>query len=107
MRVEIHHYHHYDEAELHSINRKLEAIMATLDQVLSDVTDESTQIDGLATLISGLRQQVADAVKNAGIPPDVQAKIDQVFAQAEANKAKIANALAANNAPDPQPTQPA
>ena len=103
MRIEVHHYHHYDEAELHSINRKLEAIMATIDQVLADVTDESTALDSIATLISGLRQQVADAVKNAGIPPDVQAKIDQVFAVAEQNKTKVAAALAANIAPDPQP----
>lgn len=77
--------------------------MATIDQVLADVTDESTQIDGLSTLISGLRQQVADAVKNAGIPADVQAKIDQVFAVAEQNKAKVSAALTANIAPDPHP----
>lgn len=71
--------------------------MVSLDQILSDVTDESTQIDSLSTLITGLRKQVADALASAGtIPPDVQAKVDAIFTQAESNKAKIATALGAN-----------
>lgn len=73
--------------------------MATLDQVAQDMTDESTQIDGLSTLMAGLRQQVADALAGTTLPPSVQAKVDAVFAQAEANKAKLATALNANTPP--------
>jgi hypothetical protein len=98
-----HHYHHIDPESLgllRAINRKLdttlanqEKIMASLDDVLKDVTDESTQLDGLSTLMAGLRQQVADALAGTTLPPAVQAKVDAVFAQAETNKGKIATAL--------------
>lgn len=68
----------------------------TLDQILQDVTDESTVIDSISTLIDGLRQQLADALSGTTLPPAVQAKIDAVFAQAETNKTKLANALVVN-----------
>jgi altronate dehydratase len=71
-------------------------IMATLDQVLQDVTDESTVIDSISTLVTGLKQQVADALSGATLPPAVQAKVDAVFAQAETNKAKLAAAVTTN-----------
>lgn len=70
-----------------------EKSMATLDEILSDVTDETSMIDGLGTMIAGLRQQVADAVAKTGLSTDDQAKIDAIFAAAEANKARIATAL--------------
>jgi len=75
---------------------KLEAIVATLDQVLTDVTDESTRLDSISTLIAGLKQQVADALSGATLSPAVQAKIDQVFQAAETNKGKIDTALNTN-----------
>lgn len=81
---------------LNHIIQNQEKIMATLDQVLQDVTDESTAIDGISTLISGLKQQLADALAGTTLPAPVQAKVDAIFAQAETNKGKIATALAAN-----------
>lgn len=99
---------------LREMNRKLseilsnqETMMATLDQILQDVTDESTAIDSISTLIAGLKQQLADALANTSLPPDVQAKIDAVFSAAESNKAKLAAALAANTlAAPPAPPAP-
>lgn len=70
--------------------------MATLDQVLEDVTAETTQLDSISALIAGLRQQIADALAGVTLPPAVQQKVDAIFAQAETNKAKIATALDAN-----------
>ena len=67
--------------------------MATIDQVLADVTDEGSRLDSLSTLISGLKQQLTDALSGLIIPADVQTKIDAVFAAAEDNKAKIDAAL--------------
>lgn len=67
--------------------------MATLDQVLQDVNDESDELDKLSALIAGLKQQLADALAGVTLPAGVQAKIDAVFAGAEANKAKINTAL--------------
>lgn len=75
--------------------------MITLDQVLQDVTDESGAIDSISTLIAGLRQQVADALSGATLPPATQAKVDAIFAAAETNKSKIAAALGANTEPPP------
>lgn len=80
-------------------NDLMENIMATLDQVLADVTNETTQLDGIATLIQGLQDQVK-AVPS--LTPDQQAAIDKIFAAAETNKQKIATALA-SNAPAPTP----
>jgi hypothetical protein len=73
-----------------------EKIMENLSDVLKDMTDESTLIDGVSTLISGLEQQLKDALAGATLPPATQQQVDAVFAQAEANKAKLAAALAAN-----------
>jgi hypothetical protein len=109
MRFDIH--HHYDTVLLERIVDLLgtvitqqESIMATLDQVLADVTDESTAIDGISALLAGLKQQLADALAGTTLPPPIQAKVDAIFAQAETNKAKIADALAANTPPPAPPT---
>ena len=67
--------------------------MATIDDVLADVTAETTQISGLSTLISGLQTQLAAALAGTTIPAAVQAKIDAVFAAAESNKAALVAAL--------------
>ena len=69
-----------------------EKIMASLDDVLADVTAETTAIDSVSTMIQGLRDQIA----NAGLSAADQAKVDAIFATAEANKQKISAALAAN-----------
>jgi len=75
--------------------------MATLDQITQDMADETTAIDGLSTFIAGLKQQLADALAGATLNPATQAKVDAIFAAAEANKAKLAAALAANVPPAP------
>jgi len=84
-----------------------EIIMATLDQIIADVSDESTQIDGLSTLTAGLKQQVADALAGTTLPAAVQAKVDAVFAGVEANKAKVVTAINTNTAAQAVPVVPA
>lgn len=73
--------------------------MATLDEVLASVADESTKIDSLSTFIAGLKQQIADALAGVTLPPAVQAKVDAVFEGVEANKAKVVTAMDANVPP--------
>lgn len=73
--------------------------MATLDEVLASVADESTKIDSLSTFIAGLKQQIADALAGVTLPPAVQAKVDAVFTAVEANKAKVVTAMDANVPP--------
>lgn len=77
--------------------------MATLDQVLADVAEESTQIDSLSAFVAGLKQQIADALAGTTLPPAVQAKVDAVFAGVEANKGKVVAAMAENVPPPPPP----
>lgn len=72
---------------------KMEAIMATLDEVLSEITDESTRLDSIQALIDGIKQQLADALSGTTLPPATQAKVDQVFAGLTTNKGKIDKAL--------------
>jgi uncharacterized protein YoxC len=89
------------ENRLDAITRALETIMATLDQILDDVTNESSQIDSVGVLIVGLKQQLADALAGATLSPEVQAKVDAIFVKAEDNKAKIAAAIAADGPATP------
>lgn len=77
--------------------------MPTLDQILTDVADESTQIDSLSTLTAGIKQQLADALAGTTLPTAVQAKIDAVFAGVEANKGKVVAAINANTPAPPAP----
>lgn len=83
--------------------RRLERIMATIDEVLADTTEESSKIDSLVVFIAGLKQQIADALAGVTLPPAVQAKVDQVFAAVEANKGRIVSAMEANTPPTPPP----
>ena len=105
MRFEIHHFHHHDHGDtippwllelmdrIENLQLKVNQIMATLDEVLAEITADGTRLDGLATLISGLKQQVADAMAGTTLPPATQAKVDAVFAAAQANKGKLDVAL--------------
>lgn len=77
--------------------------MNTLDDVISAVAAEGTIEDSAAALlvsdtglIGTLKQQLADALSGATLPPAVQAKVDEVFATAQANAQKLADAVKAN-----------
>ena len=83
-------------AVLAVVIRKEDTIMATLDQIAADMTEETTLIDGISTLITGLKQQLTDALAGTTLPPAVQAQVDAIFTTAEANKAKLAAAAVAN-----------
>jgi predicted butyrate kinase (DUF1464 family) len=78
------------------IEKMGEQIMATLDELLANVTAQTTRIDSLNTLMDGIRQQLADALSGMVIAPEVQRKIDAVFAAAQTNAAKIEEAIAEN-----------
>lgn len=86
----------YDSAKLDLVLSQMEKIMATLDQIIADVTNESSQLDSLSTLMAGIEQQLKDALSGTTLPPPVQAKVDAIFAQTEANAAKIAQAINSN-----------
>src|SRR5690349_12926923 len=77
------------------ILKQLETIMKTLDEVLQAVNEESTVDDSIIVLLTGIKAQL-DSVLAGNLTPDQQAKVDAIFAAADANKAKVAAAIAAN-----------
>lgn len=89
--------------EVAEINNKLdkiqanqEILMATIDDVLADVTAQTTVVEGIASLVQGLKDQLAAQ----GVD---QAKIDKAFAGLEANNAAMA---LLKNTPTPAPPTP-
>ncbi len=81
-------------ADVTSIKTFLEnRIMATLDETLAAVQAEKTADDSIIALLAGLKQQLADALANANLSPENQAKVDAIFAQATDNAAEINAAL--------------
>lgn len=96
--MDLHIYLHTDAdskifEQLLIIKQKLETMGNTLDEVLTEVGDESTQIDSLAALMDGIEQQLKDALAGTTLPPAVQDKIDAVFAGVASNKQKVVDAI--------------
>ena len=84
-----------------NINKQLNKIMTTIDEIQADVTDETTVIDGVVTLLNNLSALLAAAGTD---PVKLQALKDSI----DANKAKLAAAVAANTpAATPAPAKPA
>jgi hypothetical protein len=80
-------------AAIYQLEKRL---MASLDQVLDKVSEQTTKLDSVVALIDGLKQQVKDALEGVTLPPAVQAKVDAIFAGATTNSEKIADALDEN-----------
>lgn len=97
MRLDLHvHNHDHEDRE---VLRLLEAMMATLDEVLALVSDEDTKLDSVIALIDGLKKQLDDVLAGTTLPPAVQAKVDEIFTKATSNAAKVVDALDTNVVP--------
>ena len=72
--------------------------MATLDEVLAAVQEQDTQIDSLAVLVAGIKQQL-DAVLGGQLPPETQAKVDAIFERVTSNTQEVVDAINANTTP--------
>ena len=105
-------YHHHPEintviillnkilALVQGLTKEVSKFMVTLDQVVSDVSDESTVVDSLVALTAGIKAQL-DAALLGVLTPGDQAKVDAIFAAVEAEKAKVAAAITANTPATP------
>ena len=71
-------------------NRRYKNIMATLDQLLKAVENEDTKIEGLITLVKGLREEIKKIGK---LTPEQQAAVDKLFDDAIAQADSIQKAL--------------
>ncbi len=74
-------------------------IMASLQDDLDAITAQSGRLDSLNTFVSGLEQQIKDALSGANLSPENQAKVDAIFDAVHANDAKIDTALNSNVPP--------
>lgn len=86
------------EQKIDLILNKEGIIMATIQQLVDDVVKENTLINGVSTLIQGLRDQITAAQGD-------QSKIDAIFNTMESNIGNLTNALQANT--PAAPTTPA
>lgn len=75
----------------------------TLDDILADTTAEGTEVQSLATLTAGIKAQLDQALSGASLTPAQQAKVNQIFANIEANKGALATAITANTPSNPTP----
>ena len=78
---------------------KMEDVEKQLDDILADVTGESTKIDSLSTLLQGLKDQLAAALAANGVSQAIIDKSLAIFTTAEANKVKIDAAIASGTPP--------
>lgn len=69
---------------------------ATLDQVLADVSNETTLENSVLALLTSVQAQLAAALANTSISPADQAKIDSIFSGLESNKTALTAAITAN-----------
>jgi len=100
MKIEYHHYHHLPEiAEIRKemehlhlgLTRKMERILANMQQ-LRDAVARNTSVDAsVLTLVQNIAQQLKDA--QASNDPNA---IDELIAQLDANTQQMADAVKAN-----------
>lgn len=93
-----------DERLLRRLINLMEQMMPTLDETLAKVTEQGDRLDSLIAFVSGLKAQLEEALKGQ-ITPEMQTKIDAIFAEAAENTQKIDNALNTNT-PPATPLQP-
>jgi hypothetical protein len=109
MKIDVYHHHHglglleaFDRMlrALLTLDGKVTRLMATIDEVLAEITSQTSKIEGIDALLDGLRAQVQELLDQQGnIPPALQEKIDAVFDTAKANTAAIDAAIAENTPP--------
>ena len=100
MRLDVY-IHHVDSPGERRTHQQLEIIMATLQDVLNDVAEESTQIDSLSALTAGIKAQLDQILSGATLPSSVQEQINTLFSGVEANRGKVVAAINANTPAEP------
>lgn len=83
-----------------TLTAKVNKLMATVDDLVSDVAAQKTVIDGLDTLLANIAAQIA-ALKSSQTDPDTAAKIDALHASVTENTGRIQADIVANTAPTP------
>ena len=92
----------YDQEQLERriVRLIMEKIMPTIDETLAKVTLSGDRLDSLLIVYGDLQKNLETALANQ-MTPEMQAKIDAVFAEANENVGKTDVALNAGVAPAP------
>lgn len=96
------------DAILHKLTR-MENQMATdaevIDALTADVAKQATVVDGIATLLSSVKTQLAEALAGEQLSAAARAKLAAIMPLLEANTQKLSDAIVANTdaAPPPAP----
>lgn len=85
-----------------TLTAKVNKLMATVDDLVSDVAAQKTVIDGLDTLLANIAAQIA-ALKSSQTDPDTAAKIDALHASVTENTGRIQADIVANTPAAPTP----
>jgi hypothetical protein len=86
---------------LYDIEDKVDQIMIMLKDVLDKVAMETTDIGSLTVLMQGLEDKITAI---PGMTPEIQAQIDALFANVDANDKAIVAAMKIGVPPAPVPT---
>jgi len=103
--MEIHHHHfiHFEDDEvlsfLEKISKKVNKLMATMQDLRAAVERNTSVDDSVLTLLSGISQQLKDAQAQN----DPQA-IQDIINQLDANTQKMSDAVKANTKAEDEPT---
>ena len=90
-----------------AIHANQESIMATIKELVASVAAVKGKVDSVGALITQLREQII-GLTSGNLPPDVQAQVDQAFADAEASKTELSAAIDnPGTAPEPASANPA
>jgi hypothetical protein len=81
-------------------------IMATLEDIMEEISSQTTRIAGLNTLVDGIRTQLLAILEGTVIAPLVQAKIDALFTQLKAQGAAIDEVIVENTFDPELPVTP-
>jgi len=82
--------------------RRMERIMASVDDILVLVSAERGQIDSLVALTGSIKARLDEALAGA-LSPAVQAKVDEIFKDVTDNSSAIVKAINANTDTPPAP----
>ncbi len=75
-----------------SILTNQESLMATIKELVASVAAVKGKADSIGALITQLKEQIT-GLTNGNLPADVQAQVDQAFADAEAAKTELSAAV--------------
>ena len=82
--------------EFGRLTRRMEFLMAKLQDVLEIVRAQKTKIESINVLMDGMRANIAQLLVNAGADQTTQQLVDQVFEAAMENSSAIDEAITEN-----------